>query len=1243
MALYTETSYDDWARRQRQSLQNSAQNLQNKQAGLQAAQNAKQKTTLESALSGLVGGLKERGSDILNTAKNIGKTVVGSINQIGANKSIENAQKDDSKRRNEIAKRYGFNSYSEAINSGKVGDDFWNEIKNNNKQTKEKLEQNKARQGSFGDVTKINTNEAKGQALNTIDSVLGLLPGGAGAVANVAGGGISGIGDEYKRAGREGDSVNWTNARNNAIVGAASGVAGMAGGNALGKLGAKGGANGLTKLATSQLGRGIASGAAAGAVGGGLGTYLNGGSLEDALLAAKEGAKAGGIGGGVMAGTMGLGGKALDKFRNRGGNAPIPEAEPMEAMTVQKNRIEQPTEQRIEAEAPSTRRGIAVTDLDAGAQDVRVRNGRPTESRGKYIDSVVRRSDANLPEARVNLADRFKNNFDDSLDSLIKNGEFGEGADILTALKASGVQQPELAAIKSGAQEWAEINNPFATYGMRSRQDLPILDRQEYYYDKSGKVGKQGNGNLTSEDVPSYMQDRLRNDAGRVANKRFDNESIMREVFGDNMDKEDMYRIYEELAATPQGRTYDAVSINYALESNPQLNTRVQQSLLDQFNPARKISIEKALSQAETVPIEDMTTNYRKSTIPARQYEQAINTTPEAEIVTPSANRATATQEPEIDYNTQIQRQKAQIQADKARRDAIGGVMSQYGTTRLSDRIEGLPEAAWDMAKLGFTDRAEIDNYASKITGKDGEMSKIIRNSLNKAGNTDANLGISMDEVFAAAGAEQAAQKKIQSFFDAQSKKYRTDNGQMARSDMYDFGKTLEKEGYKKYDRGVRNQNTTDQAYGEALIELSKAAIQKATDGVDVSGNIDLKKLISIAPDNPEHVARMENLAKNAKTVQDIRNAMANATKMSLLKQAEEYNMNTYGQNVGGKGKAAIKTARSFLTGNPVPALEAAAEAAMTSSKAQQKAIKKSVNMANKYQAQANGEAPIKASRGGAIKDRLASLKDNGLVQNAKNLASGAAERIGNATAGLNNETLANTRLNDGLTLGAYMTNQANRQIGAEQARDAVERMNNAQAVQAAQADYDNALASYQNEEQQVNNAIAMAQQAQSTSQLNRIANAMELALNAGDINAYSQLADLYTQAAKIEELKNPTAKTDGKALSANQAKALTAQQQLDMLATMRPNAATVAANIPGLNKIVDLAGGNEYDNQADALATTLGYLLSGANIKESEAKRIGKAYVPTAFDSEAVRQQKLDRAAQLIQSYMSDTGALAA
>ena len=125
--------------------------------------------------------------------------------------------------------------------------------------------------------------------------------------------------------------------------------------------------------------------------------------------------------------------------------------------------------------------------------------------------------------------------------------------------------------------------------------------------------------------------------------------------------------------------------------------------------------------------------------------------------------------------------------------------------------------------------------------------------------------------------------------------------------------------------------------------------------------------------------------------------------------------------------------------------------------------------------------------------------------------------------------------------------------------------------------------------------------------------------------------------------MQNPTSNKTEKALSASQSKALTAQQQLEDLVGMTPDAGTVASNIPILSGIVKLTGGNEYANQADALANTLGYLLSGANIKKEELEGIYRDYVPTAFDSEAVKQRKIANARNLIQSYMSDTSALEA
>ena len=1215
MALFTEISMDDYAkinaRNQRNAAEKAAQRLQQKQAGLEAAQNKKTKTSLESALSGLVSGIGERIGDIGSTLNNIGKTVVGGINNSIHNLGLKQTQKDDSARRNEIAKKYGFNSYSEAINSDKVGDDFWNEIKQSNAKTKENLEPwaDVNKKGSFGDVTNVNTNTAKGQALNTIDSVLGVIPGVGGVVANVGGGAISGIGDEYKRAGREGGSFNLENALKNAAVGGASGLAGSAGAAGLSKVANKYGGNAVGKALGSNLASGISGGASAGAIGGALGTALNGGSLEDSLAAALEGAKAGGIGGGAMAGAMGLGGTTLDKIRNRGTTAQA--IEPLDAEAVQKNRIEAPTAERIPStveavEPTNNRRGIAITDIDAGEQPVNVRNARQAASRGKYIDGIVRGE--NLPEAQRPIA-----------------------------------LSPEDIALARKEQQFTMLQNtnPMADEyhtGIRSPEEINTLRDLVKNYD---------------EDEMFTYPDFTYADAQKAANSPditvYSSYPIEPGVFvsPSKMMAQDyatgnQNKIYQktipidDFAAILSGDEGNYLPVATEAKSQP-----------------RKITIESALAQAQPVDIADMATNYRRSTIPARQYEQTVKTMPEAEITTPKTvstapEQRITTPEPELDYNTQIQRQKAQIQADKLKRQAIGGVLDQYSTTRLNDHINGLPEAVEDMLKLGFTDRAEIDYYANKMTGKDGELSKVIRNSLKNAEPVKMETGTTWEKIYEAAGADKTAQKEIKSFVDSQAGKYQKDaDGTWNRQDLYDFGKDLETKGYKLKDRYERLGNEKDRACSNAYIDLSERIIDNATNGVEVSGNINLKKLISIAPDNAEHIRRMQDLAQNAKTVDDIRHAMANTTKMALLKKAEDFNINTYGQNQGDFGKNAnrvIKGVKAMNSYNPAIAVaQAGIEMASESPKIKQRNIGKNYEKAQKLQAQANGEAPINSGKFAGIKEKLSNIKDANIAQGAKNLAGKAAGIANNATANLNNESLANFSRAGMNTLGNQAQQFANKQMGKAEAERSQDRIENARTLANAQNEYANALADYNTQEANYNAQMAQQQASSMGSQLDRISAAMELALNAGDITAYGQLADLYKQAAEIEELMNPTAKTEAKALSTSQSKALTAQQQLDALSQMTPDAGTVASGIPLLGNIVNLTGGNEYANQASSLATTLGYLLSGANIKESEAKAIGQAYVPNAFDSEAVRQQKLERARQLIQSYMADTGALEA
>ena len=1251
MALYNET--DDWQRFAREQMQNSAQNLQQKQAGLDAAKNQKTKTTLESALSGLVNGLKERGSDILNTVKNIEKTKYGWLNQIGANKSIENAQKDDSARRNEIAKKYGFNSYSEAINSDKVGDDFWNEIKANNEQTKQNLKaKTDAYRNNITDVTKVNTNEAKGQALNTIDSVLGVIPGAGGVVANVAGGAISGVGDEYKRVGREGGNFNLDNALKNAAVGGASGLAGSAGSAGLGKVATKFGGNAVGKALSSNLASGVAGGASAGAIGGALGTALNGGTLEDALLAAKEGAKAGGIGGGVMAGTMGLGGTALEKLRNRGTTAQA--IEPIDAQIVQKNRIEAPTAERIpstvEAVEPvSNKRGIAITDLDAGEQAIPVRSAS-NESRGRYIDSVVDRAKANLPEAKMpSTEQRFKNNFDKTLEDLIYGGDMGNNfKDIANNLKVNGITADDIARLKSETGSYAADNNPLPEI---TKGGLPKLSLDDYMKVK---------GYTRREDIPQEMLQFLRKDG-----RRFEIPDMSwGEMFPErtqgagngsvDITPDDIIDYYENVAVAPSQRAiYTPENVAGALYTNPELNNRFQTALLEQYNPTRKINIESALAQAQPVDITDLTTNYRKSTIPARQYEQAVKTMPEAEIVTNRPTTAQIAPEAEVSATATGWGDKNMTNASKKRNilQRAGETLQETGQatkdSQVYSKLKG--NTAEEMARknsvqrlreLGFNstdyDRAAnlsevINKYyddavkatktpieAPQLRNIANEIADDLRISAENKADLIKNLNSMLDDAVARDG--KISEYTMDRYTPADLEKVAKKLGVMEQNLI-----TTNQGGSKKKIRNLRPEvEEYARALGEARNRLRNEIGEMADyDGKELAARM---KDAGATQKQIDYVTKGGTLrsAKAATSLFEDARTMADQIKADAFKRGanatNSTNFITQVTNASGASNLVNMAARPVA--NVIGTIEKGAGKVIS-------------GIGNKLAGTAGENAGETAGR---------------LANGAKNLASGAADLANRATASLNNDYLAGVngiRTRNGNTiefnaLGNQAQQFANKQMGKAEAERSQNRLENAQAVANAQNEYDNALADYNAQEANYNAQMAQVQnQATGASQLDRIAAAMEMALNAGDITAYGQLADLYKQAYNIYEMQNPQTKNESKALSANQAKALTAQQQLDALAQMTPDAGTVASGIPLLGGLVDLTGGNQYANQASSLATTLGYLLSGANIKESEAQRIGQAYVPTAFDSEAVRQQKLERARQLIQSYMADTGAL--
>jgi hypothetical protein len=293
-------------------------------------------------------------------------------------------------------------------------------------------------------------------------------------------------------------------------------------------------------------------------------------------------------------------------------------------------------------------------------------------------------------------------------------------------------------------------------------------------------------------------------------------------------------------------------------------------------------------------------------------------------------------------------------------------------------------------------------------------------------------------------------------------------------------------------------------------------------------------------------------------------------------------------------------------------------------------------------------------------------IRRNGVSGNDKNLvnivtestglnelARAGAEPIGRVTGALAEGASKGLQKIDDLLQRVEPISQPTSQylgnvIGRTQGQTAAgERMQNARKT----ADYQNLeglLSDIQNSENTIQALQLTQQQAQVQdqlrplqTQLEDIQNGMSLALAAGDLTSYNQLANLYkntyslyeTQASAMQQGTTASTKNNAK-LSKTQQQANAAALALNELENMNPDFGYSVRDIPLLN-LANLTG-NKYSSTADSLAMQIGYMLSGANIKEDEARKIGTAYVPQPFDDEATRRYKLQQARNIIQQYQN-------
>lgn len=1184
-------------------------------------------------LESVLAGIGEKFNDWGSTIGNIGRTVIGGVSEPFRKAETDRINSDYSARRNEIARKYGYDSYSAAANDRNASQDFWNEIRNASESTQQRLANKvESDRNSLGNVRDIDLNTAKGQALSTASDVLQIL----GPVGNVVGGVTEGIGGSYKGAAGGTDADVWGGDNLGRTLGNAAigGVTAFVGDRVAGKLASKAPGNGLLSRAIhSNVGRGTIAGAAAGATGGGLGAALNGG---DVLQSALQGGLGGAMAGGTMAGTMGVLGSGIDRLNRKYNATPqtpdVPTAKPIVEEVAEQYTKPATIETALQEAQTPTRRQIDVQYDGSGNGAVDVNRQRRSMYRlpdrsGSTLDGILGPNNkTQLPNAIPNSNAQFRKLFDDStsdISAAVRNGFLdaaGDDAISKNAVLKDILDSDTYNQLRVATRDYADYaNSSLDGYNVASKSELPKI-RTSDYIEATGYKGK---------DIPDYMRPFLSEENG-TSLKDSSWSQIMPEYNNEGQftgTPDDILEMYDNLANTNRNLVYTNENLIGALETDPDLYMKATEQLLADSYPTRKIDVDKILPQGEQIDvnnpnrgqlIQDIMPAQRRQAQPQAQPRVQAQPIQEAPAPVQRVRRAADTSDVKINPNLapeDVARLERQLTVNRQKQGAA--LLDQYGTLDAPvRRAVGSPEDVLTTLydDYGLKTPADVQYAANHVTGRNGVVSQMTRELAASANNVDTTITRDwLQELMDANGLLDDEQKTVTKQISGALKRA---NSSSDGATTLDIMKQLEKQSarYKGKD-GTYHHATEAETRKGIILDLVHDELQDRL--WDAAG--DPKKVLT-----PKRITELKSMYKdNDAWANFIDNRLAKSTSgaelRSAMKPLVDGSKIVYGskQSAGGFADRAYKAATSA---NPIVAMgQMAYDAALDSDKVKQIRASRYAKDAAKAKAQLTGqEAP----------------KGNGLIGTAKNIGQKAINKAGKAAEMLNNETVT------GSALGRFATMAGNRRIGQGEAQ-AVE---NRAALQDATQQLQDIQSNYENSMLQAQQAYNQAQQAQAAampSTLDRIGAGMERALAAGDIEAYSKLASLYKQAAQMYELQNPTTtKSKDKALSANQSKALTGLQQLQTLANMTPDLGTALANSP-LGGVVDMLGGNDYANQAKSLSLTLGYLQSGANITPREAENIGKSYIPTAYDSEQVRQNKLSRAEQLLRNYLADTSAL--
>lgn len=1123
------------------------------------------------------------------------------------------------------------------------------------------------------DSVKDAATKGLGTGLDAAATLTDFIPGLGTATKvglNIGQGVASGIANPLIEKGSQ---ATLEDAMKGALVGGASAGVGQYVG---GKLANRAAGKGLiSKALNSNVGKGAITGGLAGATGGGLYAGLNGG---DVLQGALQGAQGGAMAGGTMAGTMGILGSGIDRLNRKYNATPqtpdIPATKPIVDEVAEQYTKPATIETALQEAQTPTRRQIDVQYDGSGNGNVAVNRQRRNMYRlpdrsGSTLDGILGPNNKlQLPNAQrptnpyAKMTDiEVLNDISPSesgvayknLADAIQSGDFlGNDPKGVMAFLKEELPKETYDNIQNAIQDRVDLDNMWAgeAYGV-SKGELPYLNRDEYYRDTIGRLGNKGNGNLRAEDVPESMYNRLRNSAGKnsLGGNMTDNESILRELFGnaaEGKDKYELYDMYQQVAEAPGPRTYNMDDITAAVtnsEYNNNLGDQALNAIVAPFRQeaqptSRQIGVQGAPSIADSIDVSSPNRGQLiQDVMPAqrRQAQPQVQAQPIQEVPTPAPVQRVAQNGPSAS--------DARTKAYDWRGDSLSGAGKKRNYLQvIGGNLQDTAQVTRDAAVYG------------KLKGNTAD--EMIRKGA--VDNLRNNYGYSPDDYKQAAAVSTAVNK----WYDNEIKT----SG--ATANIQDLGKRLRGVGRTDYILPEKYEKVFAEEIGSALSQAnvhdSKTMTMYSADG--------LEKAAKYLEQKEQKLRRTSHGGSKAAqgTIDPNDGKLADRYREARLILRDEINNMIDLDDITRKNLSKVlddlgatdAAKQRILSANNFAEVKAATspleDARTMYNQMRSSGMKRGANADNSTSVgtqlvSKTGMSGVIDALGKPIRDSAATaeklagkaISAVGDVVSGKDISGKAGKVAGKAAEMLNNDTFSGreispiTRQGQTQTIGDVAMRQLSRQagLGAMQQQDRQNAIQNAtQEAQDVQSNYENSML-------QAQQAYNQAQQAQQAipSTLDRIGAGMERALAAGDIDAYSTLANLYKQAAQMYELQNPTTtKSEAKALSANQSKAMAGLQQLQDLRGMQPGVRTALANSP-LAGLVDMTGGDDYTNQAKSLALTLGYLQSGANITPREAENIGRAYIPSAYDSESVRQNKLSRAEQLLRNYLADTSAL--